>query len=199
MVFQVKLHGESVAIVDDEDAQRVAAYGKWTPAKNGKPPKIYAFTYIKGSAAKGKHERIKLHNLIAGNPPDGMVVDHIDGDPLNNRRSNLRFATKRQNAANSRPKARNRRFKGISTTSGGKFFATVNSGGVYIRSPCYDSKEHAAAAYNQIATHIFGQFAWLNDVSPEVAATVDAISEIRAACVGRIADNQRVLEMLGPK
>ncbi|MFG0299016.1 MAG: HNH endonuclease signature motif containing protein [Phycisphaerales bacterium JB047] len=49
--------------------------------------------------AKINGKTVYLHRLILGNPV-GSIVDHIDRDPLNNRRSNLRLATKSENVQN---------------------------------------------------------------------------------------------------
>lgn len=55
--------------------------------------------YVIGSAGRGK--RIALHRLVLElEPGDGLEADHIDGDKLNNRRSNLRIATRQQNGQN---------------------------------------------------------------------------------------------------
>lgn len=45
-------------------------------------------------------ERLPLHHVVAGCPLPGYVIDHINGNPLDNRRCNLRAATKSQNAMN---------------------------------------------------------------------------------------------------
>jgi len=54
----------------------------------------YPMTYIKGKF-------YKIHHLVIGKPPAGKVVDHIDRDRLNNRSSNLRFVTQKENILNS--------------------------------------------------------------------------------------------------
>lgn len=46
-------------------------------------------------------ELVFIHHLIMGKPLDGLVIDHINRDPLDNRRCNLRYATKAENAINS--------------------------------------------------------------------------------------------------
>ena len=60
---------------------------------------------------------LKMHHAILGKPPQGYVVDHINGNRLDNRRCNLRFVTHQQNAFNTRKhRVENgtSRFKGVS-------------------------------------------------------------------------------------
>jgi hypothetical protein len=88
-------HG--VTIVDDEDAD-IAGDRSLSLLRNGK-----GYCFIQHYYSKGKHAQ--LHRLIAermlGRPLiKGEVVDHIDGDTLNNKRSNLRVVTQRQNTQN---------------------------------------------------------------------------------------------------
>ena len=52
------------------------------------------------ASIKGKKIKLKLHHLIFGIPPKGLVIDHINRNPLDNRDENLRFATRRENALN---------------------------------------------------------------------------------------------------
>lgn len=77
-----------VAMVDECDAHLASL--KW--CFNGRYP-VRTF-----SEDKGGH--IFLHHAIMGRPLNGLQIDHIDGNTLNNSRSNLRIVTRRQNAQN---------------------------------------------------------------------------------------------------
>lgn len=54
------------------------------------------------ASSKIEGKRVLLHRMLV-NPPDDMQVDHIDGNPLNNCRANLRIVTQAQNAQNKKP------------------------------------------------------------------------------------------------
>jgi hypothetical protein len=79
------------ALVDDEDAERVAQTD-WFPV-HGRT--VYART---GSTRIGSNQRL-MHRLIM-RAPVGTIIDHINGDGLDNRKGNLRFATASENALN---------------------------------------------------------------------------------------------------
>lgn len=52
----------------------------------------------KTDAPKNGKRTLKLHHLLGGRPPAGHVIDHVDGDRMNNRRSNLEIVTFKRNA-----------------------------------------------------------------------------------------------------
>jgi hypothetical protein len=79
------------ALVDDEDAERVAQTD-WFPV-HGRT--VYART---GSARIGSNQRL-MHRLIM-RAAVGTIVDHINGDGLDNRKENLRLVTASENALN---------------------------------------------------------------------------------------------------
>ncbi len=88
---KIKLTRGKFAIVDDIDAH-LKNY-KWGYSSSG-----YA---VRGcTLRKYKSAKVFLHHAVIGRHLNGMEVDHIDNNPLNNRRNNLRFVTKRQNALN---------------------------------------------------------------------------------------------------
>lgn len=96
--------GEVVAhaIVDSEDAALVSN-SRWTLQGEG-----YAHRH------RGPGDWVLMHRLVMGEPA-GLEVDHRDGDHLNNRRSNLRVATHRQNQENRRTHAKNTSgYRGVS-------------------------------------------------------------------------------------
>lgn len=98
------------AIVDDDEYEMLCVY-KWHKAGKG-----YVQTYTRMPWSEGKLVSVKMHRMILGlKRGDGNVVDHINGDPLDNRRSNLRICTYEHNAWNSKKKSTNKSgFKGVS-------------------------------------------------------------------------------------
>lgn len=79
-----------VALIDEEDMERVSSRPWWV---KGHTRRVY--TTIKG-------KNVYLHRFIM-NAPKGIEVDHINHNPLDNRKSNLRFATRSQNEQNKPP------------------------------------------------------------------------------------------------
>lgn len=100
----------------------------------------------------GRSRLQKLHRLIMGDPPPGYVTDHINRNKLDNRRSNLRFATYSESAFN-RAQRRNAAsgYKGVYRVPSGKWVARVhiiNNGRKHLG--YFDTPAEAARA---IATH----------------------------------------------
>jgi hypothetical protein len=157
---EIQLTKGFVTVIDDEDFFSVAQH-KWCVKYCGvkKYQKPYAFTYLGGGRKNAKF--IKLHNLLMS-PPSGMIVDHIDGDPLNNRRSNLRLATQQQNCFNSRSITGASKYKGVARSHHGKWRAYISTDGKQSHLGYFDFEEHAAEAYNIAALDLFGTFARLN-------------------------------------
>lgn len=102
------------------------------------------------------------------NPPEGMVVDHIDGDPLNNQRDNLRICSNAENLWNQRKRDGCKgKYKGVSYNRRDRvYFATVMRNGRRFNSRTTKSEEEVALAYNLLAIEHFGEFAKLNVVPP---------------------------------
>lgn len=90
-----------VCHVDADDHKALSAY-KWFIV-TGKGP-IYAARYC---VTNGLRKLVLMHRKIIGLDAEGRIVDHRDGDGLNNRRANLRLATYSQNAMNSRVRSDN--------------------------------------------------------------------------------------------
>ncbi len=79
-------------LIDDCDREMLESMGKWCIDSKG-----YC---IKNSSRKlGKQKKILMHRVII-NPPDHMFIDHINGNPIDNRRCNLRIVTNQQNQFN---------------------------------------------------------------------------------------------------
>lgn len=121
-------------------------------------------------------ERVYLHRVITRPAFNGLSVDHIDRDRLNNRRSNLRFCSPRQNMANVGPK-KNKKFKGVFEDKGRKlkkpystYISYLDGKSVGLRKRKYlgrfSTAEEAAIAYNKAAKELWGEFAYQNDVRP---------------------------------
>jgi hypothetical protein len=107
-----------------------------------------------------------MHRMVMKAPPD-MLVDHINQNGLDNRRSNLRLATGAQNQRNAhgrgihRGKPSSSRFRGVSR-SGMKWSAHISVNGKNIRLGTFRTEEQAARAYDTAARIYHKEFARLN-------------------------------------
>lgn len=108
--------------------------------------------------------RITMHGLIM-RPPGGQHVDHIDGDGLNNSRSNLRLVTVQQNAMNQHEHGGSSRFKGVSfERESGLWRSYITKDGKRTYLGRFGREIEAAKAYNAAAQENFGEYAKLNRV-----------------------------------
>ncbi len=140
------------AIVDAADYERLSRY-KWCATRSGR--KWYACRRHKG-------RMIFMHRFLM-NPPKGMVVDHIDGGGLNNRRGNMRICTQQQNIYNSRPKGKTSKYKGVTWDKNRRqWIVLIRYEGRSILVGRFDDEIEAAKAYDRKAFELFGEFAWLN-------------------------------------
>lgn len=141
--------------VDDEDFEKFAVF-RWQATVLPNAIRPTRTLYVDGKKIK----TIYLYREIVGARP-GQYVDHINGDPLDNRKSNLRFCSTGQNLRNS--KARGRKWKGVYRYSKkGKWFATICKDYKIYNLGFYDTEELAARAYDVKAKELHGEYARLN-------------------------------------
>lgn len=152
---KIKMYGGYFAMVDDKDFDFLNKY-TWSLSKHG--DLVYA---------RNCKLNVRMHRLIMG-AKKSQIVDHIDGDGLNNTRSNLRFCNRSQNIANQRKKAgAASKYKGVSRSSRKNPIRWVtrlqkNKKTVFVGQ--FKSEKEAAIAYNSAAKKMFGEFARLNEV-----------------------------------
>jgi hypothetical protein len=114
------------ALVNDEDFEGLKQY-HWMLKSDG-----YAYRQWRED---GQVKTIQMHNQILGKAPLNKMVDHINHNELDNRRSNLRFVTSQENQLNRRGRQSNNTtgFNGVVRYKGGgkilKYAATVKRNG----------------------------------------------------------------------
>ena len=150
-IMRVPLAGGQFAVIDAADWPLVA--GCHWHVSGG-----YAVT---NGGRAGARRSIYMHVVIYG-ALVGLDVDHDDLDRLNNRRGNLRPATRSQNHGNKaqRRDAFSSRFKGVRRLPSGRWEARIGQGTRSIG--VFDAEDDAARAYDVEARAAFGAFARLN-------------------------------------
>jgi hypothetical protein len=114
---------------------------------------------------RNQDDRIFLHRLISA-PSDDLVVDHINGNKLDNLRSNLRNISQKENFINSKVRSDNNSgYRGVSYRKDrGTYSVEIAKDGKKIRLGCYKTAREGALVYNQKAKELYGDKAWLNDI-----------------------------------
>lgn len=161
MTREIPLTKGKVALVDDDDYEALNKFN-WC-AFRVKTGDYYA---VRSSSISGGQSRrtILMHREIA-NAPAGLEVDHINGVTLDNRRANLRLATKSQNAANRRKKkpSTSSQYLGVTWhTLRGKWAARITVNWEHRHLGLYVDEREAALAYDRAARQYRGEFAVLN-------------------------------------
>ena len=169
----IKLPQGKTAYVDDEDYEYLNQFSWYLTSD-----RRYAMRDQYGEGHR-KRKRIAMHREIMGFPAG--LVDHIDQNGLNNQRSNLRLATRSDNAKNSKShKDSFSKYKGVSATN--KSYSRISKTTKelkhyvypdwYVAQICINGRQtyigtfktevEAALAYDKKAKEIFGEFASLN-------------------------------------
>ena len=156
---EVPLTQGMVAIVDDEDYDRIVAV-KWF-AYRAHTGKFYAVRTMNVSR-RIKHRRTMSAEIMG--LPQGSRVDHRNGDTLDNRKENLRPCSNQQNCCNRGAIANtSSRFKGVSFHRlTGKWAARIRVNYELKHLGLYLSEEAAAKAYDKAAIELHGEFAHTN-------------------------------------
>jgi hypothetical protein len=144
------------AIIDDDDFESVSKH-KWQAWTSRTFDSFYATS---SKRINTKTTMIKMHRLIAGVIGlDGVYVDHINGNGLDNRRSNLRICSHSENMKNCKRYTSNKSgYKGVGFHNG-KWRARINIDRKSIFLGHFSTAEEAHAAYCEAAKRLYGEFA----------------------------------------
>lgn len=156
----IPLSQGKVALVDDEDFCEVSRF-KWYAYTNGR--RVYAYrTLNKGKSGRGMQY---MHTFLMGKKK-GIVIDHINRNGIDNRRSNLRQCTHEQNLLNQgKLGGCTSIYKGVSRVGESKkWIAYINHNKKRYRLGRFDTEEDAAIAYNTASMKFFGEFAYINKI-----------------------------------
>jgi hypothetical protein len=144
------------AIVDDEDYDSLIHINWQVLIDKGCPHLKYA-SAVFPRPGKPRQRRYAMHRYILG-ITDSRLVDHINGDGLDNRRANLRIADNSQNTVNSRRKRiSSTGYPGVSV-EGKRFRAKMTFRGQFISIGWFDSAAEAHNAFRAAHIGLHGEF-----------------------------------------
>ena len=175
---EIPLTQGAVAYVDDEDYERINAKN-WSINPQGA-----GYAVRKGVRNLGEPRTVEMHREILS-APRGTIIDHINGNSLDNRKCNLRFCYTQKNAFNrkkpqvectSRYKGVLRRKNTVSWTARIKYCETC------IELGTYPTEEIAAAVYNLAAAIFFGEFRRENILDDSIKLSVFDTEKVMKRC-----------------
>jgi len=188
LIIESRKYGKFTVLIDAEDWEKISQH-KWhmrrNKNQNGWCDQYYVrtmipmpegkwYTYKNKDGSDYKHKQqgsVQLHRFLM-DPPSDMVVDHINGDTLDNRRSNLRICTRIENFRNrKRSKNNTSGYKGVHYAQKTKdmineltkpWIARLSLVGKRLYLGNYSTPEEAGRAYDEAAKKHYGEFAKLN-------------------------------------
>jgi hypothetical protein len=155
MTKSIPLTKGRFALVDDADYE-------WLNQKKWCLKSVGSKEYAAANFWNGKGNVVTMHRYILGKACEGKMVDHKDGNGLNNQRSNLRPCTHSENMRNvKKPSVNTFPYKGVRPQGRGwRADMSCNNKTIYLGT--FDGVEEAARAYDKKAKELFGEFARLN-------------------------------------
>ena len=157
MTKEIPLTRGQVAVVDDDDFDFLSQWS-WQAER-----KIVLGTPVYYARRPQGRDAIYMHRAIMKlASTDPRKVDHINGNRLDNRKTNLRIATQKENCRNRAPRGKSQ-YKGVSFHKHrGKWQAAITTDEGYRYLGLFHDEIEAARAYDAEARKCFGVFAWLN-------------------------------------
>ena len=158
---KIPLTNGGFALVDDEDFEKLLSY-PW--CRKTVPNSQLVYAVYTASISPGNRQTVWLHRMILG-ATKGQLVDHRDGDGLNNTKTNLRFCTHSENCRNKKIRSDSKTgTKGVTRNKShgketGGWLAQIGVNGRGIRLGVFGSKKEAAIAYQNAAKRLHGEFA----------------------------------------
>ena len=146
-----------IALVDTPDMPLTQGHSWYALRQDRGNKQSYVATWIHG-------KNVRLSRLLLG-APDDMVVDHINHNPLDNRRCNIRICTLSENAMgqSKRKDVTASRYKGVTfKKETGRWDAQIRVEGKKLHLGYFATEEAAARAYDEAAKKYFGEYALLN-------------------------------------
>lgn len=169
----VEISGGNLTLIDDADFASVNEH-IWSTSGVCEASKIeYAWNGTIG----------RLHRFLL-QPVDGFSVDHINGDGLDNRRSNLRLCSNRENSHNAAKRATRNcssAFKGVYLADKKYWCAQIQINGKKVNLGRFADELSAARAYDLAALEHFGEFARLNFPTAEQAGPERILSAFKVS------------------
>lgn len=154
---EIKIYRKSkdiyeTALIDKEDTEKCKKH-HWNITDG-----YLAYSYI----ANKKESSLRIHRYLI-NVPEDKIVDHINGDPLDNRKCNLRICTKLENAWNrTTNKDSKTGYKGITLTKWNTYEVSIAYKGNKIYLGAYKIKKDAIEARRKAELKYFGEYSYLN-------------------------------------
>ena len=173
---KIRLNGkykDHICLIDDLDFDKVKNR-VWHGQCRKKGETVYALD----------GHRNLMHQVLLGKK-DGLTIDHINGNGLDNRRKNLRFCTQKQNSRNNKRRKNlfSSKYKGVykKTYKSGKmsWVASITVDNKHIYLGTFENEEHAGYAYNLGAKKYFKEYASLNKLPKEKYSLPDKNERIK--------------------